>query len=385
MRKGFRYPSSGDFRCPICQKKLKTKQALNGHVQLSHGPEAFQELLASERLERQKTSGGAPLPDTKALKTELEALKLSEELANLKARRADRTRIPDISEQAGLGSLQPDVAREVQGRAFSAQPQPQKFDLMALLSSPNLPVLLDAIKGAMGIGQGGDSVMTILTSMGFSLKTLLTSAMAPKADSSLTVGGINLSGTPLTPEMFGAILQYKSVEERSKTENESRRAMSESLNRLVVLLTPLMAEKFGIKKETGGGSVSQKVEELEVLVCPRCGRETPVPANIGPGGVIRCGTEGCDQEWTAESIRPERPAAKKKREAKVKQPEPETLSCPSCKQSIDVTGRCIGDTIRCPVCDHEVKLVSEETPVPAAEPLTHLEKSERAWRGKRLN
>jgi hypothetical protein len=392
MRKGFRY--QGSFECSFCGAKLRSRQGLFGHIQLKHGPEALQEWIASERAERQKASGGVPLPDTKALKTELEALELEEKLSALKAKQADRAaRVPDLSEMAGLGPMQPEIAREVQGRAFGApQPQPPRFDLMSLLTSSNLPVILSALKGALGVGQG-DSVASVLKDMGLSLPDLIRAAVSPpKRVDGLVLGGVDLSGVSLTPEMFGSILQYKASEEKVKLENESRKEMTESVNRLVTLLTPLMAERLGVKKEAGG-SVSRKGEESEILTCPLCNRENSVPYNISAGQVIHCGTEGCQQSWTAESARAERPAAKKKRQAKVREPDPVTISCPGCKQSIDVSGKPIGTEIRCPVCDTEVKIVSEDEPVPAAEPLTHLEKSQRDsagkqprnWRPGRLN
>jgi uncharacterized protein YbaR (Trm112 family) len=383
MKKGFKF-SGGDWSCPFCGKKLKSHQGVHGHIMFAHGQGALDEWLAKERDERRKTASGASLPDTKALKTELEALELQEKLAALKAKQADRTRIPDLAEQAGLGPMQPDVAAQVQSRAFGAPQLQPKTDWLSVLSSPNLPLVLNALKGALGVGQS-DSVATVLRDMGLSLPDLIKAAVSPpKRVDGLVLGGIDLSGTPLTPEMFTAILQYRASEEKVKLESESRKEMTESLDRLTTLLAPVIGEKFGGATKTGG-SVSRKGEESEILTCPLCNRENVVPSNISPGQVIRCATGGCTQEWTAESTRTERPAAKKKREAKVKQLEPETLACPGCKQSIDVTGRSIGDVIRCPICDHEVKLISEEESVPAAEPLSELEKVQRGWRGKRLN
>ncbi len=385
------------FDCPFCSRKgLKSRSGLVGHIQLSH-PEQYQEYLASpasppgedtppgsEAAGGSKPATGHPAASSrrsvKVLEDEVRSLKLEEELATLRARRADRARLPDVSEMAGLGCLQPDIARQVQARAFEANPPPQqKKDWLEILSSPALPTIVAALKGILGTGDGGTAGLGILRELGIDLKSLWERSQAPKADSSVKVGGISLEGAHLTPELWQSIIAYEQAKEDMSYRKEKDKVLAGGLESL----TRVISESGVLGKFVGGGDnnghgISTRAdgggETEQIIKCERCGTINQVPADIQPGQQVKCqgmvDGEPCPESWTAQDSSKPQPKQPKRKVAKVvKEPElPKEIPCESCGQLISIADKPLGSELVCPVCHETQILMSLEIPLAPAEP-----------------
>jgi uncharacterized protein YbaR (Trm112 family) len=304
-------------------------------------------------------------------------LELEEKLAALRTRRADRARIPDVSEVAGAGPLTEPIKTELQARMFNTAAQQPKKDWTEILTSPALPTIVSAIKGVLGVSDGG-SGLGILKELGIDLKTLWERSQAPRADSSLKVGGISLAGAHLTPELWQSIIAYEKAKEDMAYRKEKDQVLADGFQSLVKVLGPLVANKFGgagdglsrQPKPPEHGAVRNQAEPPQtVITCTSCGHVTPVPDGIAPGQSIKCGNPECDQNFIAFDEKAEENKAKV-RQAQIKQePElPKEVTC-GCGQLLTIPpGKGIGDKLVCPVCRAENTLSSSDIPVMAAEP-----------------
>lgn len=362
MKKGFRF--SGSWECPVCGKKLRSHQAVHGHIMFAHGADALEKWRASEESSSDESESSAepttpvnPTPSVKALKLEVEALELQEKLAALKAKQADRARIPDMAEQAGLGPMQPAVKDAVQARVFNTDSQPpqQKTDWLSILSSPNVPLLLNFIRGVLRV-EGGDGVGTVLKDLGFSLKDLIVNSMASKAGS-LKIAGLDLTGASITPDLLVAILQFRASEEKAKAEVESKNKMAEALEHLVTTITPMLAEKFG--GAIAARALATSEPEKELLKCSKCDELVDV-TGLHPGGTVTC---KCGTIYRSEDDTPPKMPKAPPRINKPVESQSEFIRCEKCQQSLDVTSLSVGAEVKCPSCGEVGKLVSPDEPL----------------------
>lgn len=380
LHRGHKWDERLRRECPVCGRTCANEQGFLSHLRRKH-PEEYQQYQATSGIagaeSKPREKEGLPPGDvapitpasTRALKTEVELLTLEKKKRELlrELGNGQPQHYPDLSEIAGVGELDPTIKQQLQSRMFATQPPAQpKQDWTALLNSPNLPLILNGIKGLLGVSQGGD-VASLLKDMGFSLKDLIVQSMAPKGDGSLKIAGMDLNGISLTPELLTGILQFKAAEEKAKSDLEGRKTMAASLDRLLAVIVPQAAEKLG-RDAVGGGISHQPEVERVILTCPLCQAKTEVPPGTQPGTTIQCVTEGCNMSWTSESDSvPSRPAKPKERQAKVKEPERDIIHC-SCGQAIDVTGHHPGDRVECGACGETHTVISETEAIPAMEP-----------------
>jgi len=382
-----------DVVCDDCGRHFRTPQGLFGHRKWTgHGP-GDQALPAGGRSESGSAGSGGSVSD---LRREVEELKLQVEKSKLQRElpgpgAADR--FPDIAEQAGLGPLNPDVQSEIQRRALqlAGQAPSQSFDWQSFAG------MLSAMKEIMGQKDRGSldgSLGGLLKDLGYpSLRELLQAGTSPRAPETLEVGGINLSGASLTPELLRSILEYKRQEAQAAVEADGRKQLADALDRGIKAILPEIMAARGAGPGAGGplaGMAGEGPAELQVLVCPKCQAENPLPDDVSPGMAINCAGENpdgsrCDFIWQIEDRRAARhgPIGREPVRKKVVQPERDTIACPTCNQAIDVTGRPVGDDILCSVCGAEFRLVSVTEPIPPGE-LSQEEKRRRQWESERF-
>lgn len=377
LKKGFTYQDFG-LQCEICGQRFKTPQGLAGHKQFKHSSAGV----------NGTSPGGSPGSPVKELRTEVTQLKLEKEKRQLTAELPSTSpAAQDLMSQAGLGSLEGGAKELAQRRALGLTDQekaPSWFD--KLLANPaGVKLAVDGLKGILGVDRNsGDNLAGLLKDLGFNLKDLLLGASSPKAGA-LSIAGVDLTGVNLTPELLQGILQYKAAEEKAKQEFQGRKAMSDSLEKLIGLISPELVKRVigNLSRGNGAaGGISQEISE-SVIVCELCKTENPVPAGAEPGMVIHCqgpaGGPECSQSWIIEDPRAKQKPRKIKRPIEVKQPVPITVACPSCSQAIDVTDKAIGAMVRCGVCQEEFSLVSNSESIPGLDPLTRDEKRRKGY------
>lgn len=395
-RKRLTYPDQA-LPCQICGRHFKSLQGLSGHQRMIHGISAGPGASSvAPGASAASSAGSAEQPSIKELRAEVDELKLQVEKRKLQAELPKPATEPaDIMAQLGLGPFDPAVRAEAQRRAMGAtENKPQQSWLDKLLSSPEgVKVAVDGLRGVLGVGRGesGDNLSTLLKDLGFNLKDLLLERAAPKGDAGLTIGGVNLAGTSLTPELLKSILEYRSVEEKARLDAESRKLMADGLKDAIGQLAPAFADLAasrqggpGIQRRPGAGPELQDPEP-QFAECPRCGRQIPIPANF-PGGELHCQTKLADGSACLGSIdleiiedRPESKARGKKRKPK---PEPmESVKCPGCGQLVGISDKQIGDKVCCPVCQTEFAIISDIESVQGLEPLSDQDRALRDKKG----
>ncbi|GAI01469.1 unnamed protein product [marine sediment metagenome] len=304
---------------------------------------------------------------------------------------------PDIMAQAGLGSFSDEAKLLAQRRALgAAEQEPRQSWLDRLLSNPEgIKIAVDAVKGILGVRDGGsDNVATLLKDLGYSLKDLISQASAPKAGEGLTIGGISLAGSSLTPQLLDTIMQYKGIEAKAQADLEGRKAMGDALDHAMTALAPAITELVArsegnlgpgpIQRQPRPGPGPEVQDQPQFAECPNCGQAIAIPANF-PGGTLRCQAKladggTCLGKIDLEVVEDSEAPRGKKRKPK---PDPATsLKCPGCGQLVDISGKPLGGAVRCPVCEHEFSIISQTESLPAAEALSEKEKQDRAFRDR---
>lgn len=395
-----KYPDF-DLACDICGEHFKTPQGLFGHKRFRHnintGSMGRQALPAgpSVSMGRQvpattsirpvppATSIAPADPSIKELKGEVERLELELKRRKLQSGFPSAGNEPtDIMAQSGLGAFDAAVKEAAQRRAMGFEQKTSESWLDKLLANPEgLRIAIDGLKGVLGVNRDtGDNLPGLLKEMGFSLKDLISQASAPKSGP-LSIAGIDLTGANLTPELLKSILEFRAAEEKTKTDLESRKQLTDGLTDLVKMLSPELRKRFANGPPHVPGISGKSIED-KVLTCSVCGTENPLPDTLEKGMTIHCQGEGCDQSWLVEDDKPN-PPQRRKRQAKVKAPELIMINCPTCGQAIDVTDKPLASDIVCPACQTEFKLISDTDPLPAAEPLTPLEKRYKSYQDQK--
>ena len=377
LKKGFIYRDFG-LQCEVCGERFKTPQGLAGHKKYKH----------NSADPKSPSPGGSSAPSVKELESEVKMLKLQVEKKKLTTELpSSSAETEDLMSRSGLGALDADVKAQAQRRAMGLTEQaPGQGWLDKLLANPaGVKLAVDGLKGILGVDRNsGDNLAGLLKDLGFNLKDLLLGASSPKAGA-LSIAGVDLTGVNLTPELLQGILQYKAAEEKAKQEFQGRKAMSDSLEKLIGLISPELIKRVigNLSRGNGAaGGISQEISE-SVIVCELCKTQNPVPAGAEPGMVIHCqgpaGGPECSQSWIIEDPKAKQKPRKIKRPIEVKQPVPITVACPSCSQAIDVTDKAIGAVVRCGVCQEEFSLVSNSESIPGLDPLTRDEKRRKGY------
>ena len=349
---------------PGCGRFFKSPQALFAHRRMVHHQFQDKAVPDSEVKEDQVSSEET----IKVLRGEVSQLKLEKEKRQLTAELpSTAARSMDLMEQAGLGSLEGRAKDLAQMRALGVKDQGQAPSwLDKLLSSPGgIKTAIDGLRGILNINNHqGDNTATLLKSLGFDLKSLILGASSPKAGA-LSIAGVDLQGVNLSPELLQSILAYKGAEVKAAAEFEGKKSMADSLQNLVKLITPEVISRFsgGRRGNGAAGTISQEIipEVENIVVCDLCGAENKMPADLTPGQTVKCQGENCSRSWVAEDPQARQPKPERvKRQVEVKEAQPATSSCPGCGQLIDLSNRVIGEAVKCPVCQEEYVVKSED-------------------------
>lgn len=359
---------------PGCGRHFQSPQALFGHRRMIHG--IHDKTIPDPGIGKDQASPEA----IKNLESEVKRLELEKKKRQLTAELPSISARPlDIMEQAGLGSLEGEAKTLAQTRALGVRDQgPAQTWLEKLLSNPEgIKVAIEGLKGILGVNHGGDNMATVLKDLGFNLKDLILNATSPKQSGTLELAGLNLSGVTMTPELLVAWLGYKGKIETAQAEFESKK----ETNLLLSQGLEAVGRAIGSALAEGGSlgnlfphreSISQEIigsePGEEIIVCPKCGMENKLPADLAPGMEIHCQGEGCEEVWHAVDAQPKPQRQVKKRQAKVEEPEPPSCNCLKCGQLIDLSGKAIGDEIKCPVCQAVMTVKSEDLPVVPEDP-----------------
>lgn len=390
--------------CEICGKTFKTLQGLRGHCQLVHSPGAVGPSSVAPAAETGpssvESSGGSAGPSStvelRGLKAEVERLQLELKKRKLQGEfPAPVAESPDIMQRSGLGAFTNEAQVLAQRRALGVADQgPAQSWLDKLLANPeSLKLGIDALKGILGVRDGqNDNLSGLLKDLGFNLKDLLLERAAPTAGE-ITIGGVSLAGAALTPQLLDSVMKYKAAEEKAKGDFESRKLMADSLDRAIVALVPAIADLQagrqggpGIQQQPrpGAGPEDIQAPQPQFAECPKCGQPIAIPAGF-PGGQLRCQARlvdgsTCLGRIDLEIVADPEASTPGRRKKKAK-PEPgASLKCAGCGQLIDISGKPLGSTVRCPICQAEFVITSDTESVPALEPLTDEEKRSSAWR-----
>lgn len=387
--------------CPICGKILKTRQALSGHTRLKHDSSAERPAEVVSAIASPGGSAGPSVTELRELKAEVERLELELKRRKLQAEfPASEPQPADLMQQLGLGPFDPGVRAEVQRRAVNATEQPAKTgpDWVALLNSPNLPIILQALKGALGVNRDGDQTAGLLRDLGFNLKDLLLEKAAPKA-AGLTVGGVSFDGASLTPSLLATIMEYKAVEEKAKGDFEGRKAMADALQDAVKALAPALGDLVQGRQGAGPGITGrdspgrqEPSPERFAIKCDKCGHENEIPDSTQPGAEIKCqgvdkSGNPCEESWIATDLAQERKQERKAKKAKkVEVEEPaKSLAC-ECGQLLNIEGLPLGSELTCPICQKVLVISSPDIamnpgPVEKEEKKTDPSSEGHTWRG----
>jgi len=321
-----------DRVCPICGKGGLSAQGLRGHLRFIHkvaiGPgEHLDDVLSNEA-----AAGGAPGDDTPSdvftatslkpvergystgpggkvspgsvseLRQLVEKLKLEKERDSLLSQRREDVHVPDVSERLGLGPLRPEVAEQVQGRAFNVAQDSQDSTLKVLK-------IITEVKNLFSpSGDHTDSADSLIKTIQAitSIKQLFSGNNSP----TLAPAGFQIDGVPLAgldSQAIVAILEY--LEKRKENEIEAKRQQG---------YQDLVADLF---------SNLSKPQVLEGIKGSLAG--------VGSQSRISAG-------------------------------QPQTLPCSFCKKPIDVTGVPIGSQVECLSCHNVYTLLPPEEAEPTA-------------------
>ena len=362
-----------DLPCPICGERFKTRQGLAGHKQFKHGSAA---VIASK-----DHSPADPDGSVKELKDQVERLELEAKKRRLQAELPSTAREPpDLMQQLGLGPFDPEVKAQAQRRAMAMGVNQAPGWIEKLLSNPGgIKIAADALKGVLGVNRdNGDNSLKILSDLGFDLKTLISNSTAPKSGS-FKVGDLDLAGASLTPELLTAILAYKAAETKAQAEYEGKKAMADSLDKLVKVITPEIISRFtGGRRGNGAADIiSQEImsgSELgeATFLCSKCGHENKLPENLIPGMEIHCqGKDSlgndCTEVWHAVADQPKPQRQAKKRQIEVQEP-PTSIPCEGCGQMLAIEGKPLGSELTCPICQRTQVLMSPDIPLDPGSP-----------------
>ncbi len=396
--------TDSDLPCEICGKRFKTAQGLYGHKHWVHGSGAPEGPLPVVPVASPGGSGDEGPPpsaptSSKELKAEVESLRLQLQRRKLQAEfpsaPAPRS---DVMQESGLGEIDAEVRQQAQRRAFALPDQAASrssgIDWLSLLNSPNLPAILQLLRGGLGGSDSGTGGLGVLKELGIDLKDLLSQASAPKAGS-MNIAGLDFTGASLTPELLKSVLEFKATEERTKSEFDGRKAMADGLEHLVELLAPHLEGLFGANGPSpgraagiaGAGPGIREPRRLGIE-CERCGTLNEVPVDQPVGGVIHCqgkvDGEPCTASWVATEPAP---AEERKRRPieKVQVPEPaKSVACENCGQLLNIEGKALGSECICPICKTAMVLMSPDTPLETDEPLTPEQKAIEGFNRSRL-
>lgn len=385
-----------NLECPICHRLFKNEQGRKAHIRQIHE-------RINERITVDQAPGSAVRKDEvdsiSGLREDCERLELLAKRRRLTSELpATSTRTADLMEQSGLGPFTEESRTLAQKRAMGIRDQDQVEGWFSkLLSAPGgIQAGVDALRGIIGVGHNNEgSGLGILKELGVDLKQLWERGQATKADSALSVGGINLNGVRLTPEVLTSLIAFKQAEDDLNYQKTKDASFRDNMNVIIDLV-----KSSGILNRIGGeiakGSFPKPGAERDisekympevadnVFTCPVCQTENTIPADAQPGVRIQCQGPGCEQSWVVEDPQVRQPQRQvKKKPVKIEEPIIEETACPGCGQLLSLANRSIGDIIRCGVCGDELTVTSETLAVPASEPLTKLEKqSQEFLRGK---
>lgn len=371
---------------PGCGRHFQTPQALFAHRRMIHNLR-----------DKAVPEPGAQVKKVSAedLESEVRVLKLQEAKRELEAKLPPSARPEDIMSRLGLGNLTGEAQTIAQKRVLGIMDQGQAPNwLSQLLSSPGgIKTAIDGLRGVLDIHpkNDGSSGLGVLKELGIDLKSLLEHSQATKADSSFKVGGISLDGVRLTPDVLSSLIQFKQAEDSLTYQKSKDESFRDGMQQLIKLVTD-----SGILNRIGGGivnglkrgagrDISQEIlpgsePGEQIIICPRCGTENKLPADIGPGTTFKCIGPGCEQSWITEQARqPQRQA--KKKQVKVEAPIAEETACPGCGQLVNIDGRNIGETVKCPACGDEL-VVNSETLAAPAQDLSEAEKLSKSFLNK---
>jgi len=356
--------------CDICGERFKTPQGLSGHKQFKHNLKA---VIAGEA-EPGTSPAGPAGPSVKDLKGQVERLKLEKEKRQLTSELPSTATRPDLMEQLGLGPFDPEVKAQAQRRAMamggSDQGQAQTW-LDKLLSNPEgLKVAIAGLKGILGTGQNtGDGTATLLKDLGFNLKDLILSATAPKAGT-LSIGGLDLTGANLTPELLTSLMDYKAKTEAAQKDYEGKKLMSDTLASAIETIgTKLVGSFRGSRGQDQ--SISQEIIDRQpppaerfAIECSACGFHNEIPADAKPGSIIKCQGKDkygnpCEESWIVEDPEAQRKQRSKEKKIEVQEP-PKSIACENCGQLINIEGTALGSEVTCPVCQRTQVLMSPD-------------------------
>lgn len=354
---------------PGCDRHFQTPQALYGHRRMIH--HQYQDKTVPEPDPKDQAS-----PETiKNLESEVKRLELESKARKLRAELPTASaRLPDIMEQSGLGSLEGESKVLAQKRAMGVgQQQPGWVD--KLLANPEaVKAGIAGLKGILGVdhNNSGDNMATLLQSMGFSLKDLITQATAPKSGA-LEIAGMNLSGASLTPQLLSSLLDYKAKTEAAEKEYQGKKEMSDTFKSLLHTIGEgigsgaIQLSKPGLGRNSGDISEQYMPGPEPVgfapFTCPKCQTENTIPAEAQPGMKIKCQGEGCEEVYTVIDLAQQKPEREKKRkEVKIEEP-PTSIPCENCGQMINIKNMALGSELTCPICQNTQTLMSPDIAV----------------------
>ena len=379
------YPDQ-ELRCELCDppRIFKNYQGLRGHRRMIHSiRDPISASSGPGEVDHGVKNDPVSTNTIEALKEENELLKLQIKNRQLTAQfpaTETRPQDKDLMQQLGLGNFDPEVKAAAQRRAMalSDQEKPPGW-LEKVLSNPEgLRIAIEGLKGILGTNNNnqGDGMATLLKDLGFNLRDLILGATAPKSGS-MSIAGVDLTGTSLTPELLQGILQYKSAEVKAAADLEGRREMADTLKGAMKTIGEgigsgaISLGKFGPGRHIGREITPHSAEPGDpgvegIFNCPACGFENKLPIDIGPGVEIHCQGPDCKQTWITEDHQARQPKPKReKKQVKVDPPIVEETACPGCGQLINLDNRSIGEIVKCPACEDEVTVTSEILAAPA--------------------
>jgi len=355
------------------------------------GPEAVQ---ASKTLTQEVSVDGASVrePTLRELEESVKKAELTERLLRLRNVQGRQPRIPDMAEQSGLGPMTDEMRQSVQSRAFSAPERREENLLMSLIKNPGaLSTVIETLRSVLVPPQGqntsGDGVLGLLSSMGYSIKELIESKNQSTMPSKFSLGGVDVSGMQMSPEIFSVLLKREDLLNTEKASTDRWNMMATTLGGIYTDIKESgvldgLASRFSDGGQNGrvirntAASVAEaeddeetkhgQVPELTELLCPNCGNTTSYnPTQVKLGQTVDCNTSYCDYFWVIMTEKEAQEVEKAEvKTAEKQEQEAVSISCPGCSQAISVGELPIGTKVVCPVCDEKFKIISENEPVP---------------------
>lgn len=304
-----------EILCPEegCGRTFRTPAGLQGHLRWTHGltnTEAKGKPLLEPK-PKEPIDNSQELIEN--LKRENQQLKLEQTNRRLRADfpEASPKHLPDIMEQAGVGSIDGEAKEIAQKRILGIQTQAPSW-LDRLLSNPQgIQTAVNGIKGILGVDKdqhprNGDDSLSLLKSLGLDLPKLIQASLAPKGNSNLEIGGLNLSGVSLTPDVFSSIIAYKTATEVAQKNFEGRKVMADSLETVLKAVGQGLAERLsntdgaaGISRPFLGVHDQAPPAQKFAAICPSCGFENILPSDLASGAEIHCQGPDCKETWVA--------------------------------------------------------------------------------------